>query len=205
MLAHRARHVISRALRPLARALARTGVTPNTITVLGAAAVVAAALALFGTGHLILGPIIVGVLLLLDSLDGLVAREGSGPTAFGSFLDSTMDRIADAAVFIGLAVFFLRFTDGAALSTGVLSAVACLALGGVVPYVRAKAEALGHTADIGLAERGDRLLITVLATLAVGLGLNVWVLIVALLVLAVASAITVAQRIGVVARQERSR
>ena len=85
--------------------------------------------------------------------------------------------------------------------TGLVAALACLVLGGLVSYARAKAEGLGMTAKVGIAERADRLIVTLVATLAVGLGAPTAVLAIALILLALASLFTVGQRIASVHHQ----
>src|SRR5699024_3171948 len=92
VLGNYGRSFVARAFTPAARWLLRRGVGPNTVSIAGTVAAGIVALALLGTGHLILGPILVGAFLLTDALDGVMAREGPGPTNFGSFLDSTLDR-----------------------------------------------------------------------------------------------------------------
>ena len=117
---------------------------------------------------------------------------------WGAYLDSTLDRFGDAAVFGGLAIWF--FTGGEDLLMAYL-ALACLVLGSLVSYARARAEGLGMRADVGIAERADRLVSTLVTTGLVGLGLPQVVLTVVLAVLAVASAVTILQRMLLVRRQ----
>ncbi|MGC0271581.1 phosphatidylinositol phosphate synthase [Pseudactinotalea sp. Z1739] len=190
---------------PVAQWLLRRGIGPNTVSVTGTVAAIVAALALLGTGRLVIGPIAIGLILLTDSLDGIMARRGPGPTDFGSFLDSTLDRLADAAVFLGLVIYFVRFTEGPVSGYGVVAATVCMALAMTVSYARAKAESLARTASVGLAERADRLVVALAAALAVGLGLSPWLLVVVLGLLALASAVTVTQRIVAVWRQGEAR
>lgn len=187
---------------PLAGLLVRLKVSPDVVTVTGTVLTTAAALWLFPTGHLIIGPLVLGVLVLTDSIDGIMARmiHGDSPRPYGEFLDSTLDRISDAAIFTGLALYFVLQTDGATQVAGVSAAVACLAAGALVSYARAKAQALAVVAKVGIAERADRLIASLAAPLLVGLGLPVLVLVAVLALLAVASLITVGQRIAVVRR-----
>ncbi len=203
MLGQHGRVVTVPLLTPLARMLVRWGVHPNVITVFGTVAASLAAVLLLANGFFILGPLVVGGLLLIDSVDGLMAREGEGETDFGAFLDSTLDRVTDAAVFLSLLIYFLRFAEGNNQSVGIFSAATCLALGAIVPYARSKAEALGYTASVGIAERADRLLVALLAALVVGFGAPEWVLIAVLIALSIAAAITIIQRIATVYAQER--
>ena len=189
---------------PAARLLVRLGVSPDVVTVGGTAAVMAVALTLLPTGHLAVGALVLGALVLADNLDGQMARLLGRSSRWGAFLDSTMDRLADAAIFSGILLWSLRHLDGALGSATTAGALACLVLGGVVPYAKARAEGLGMTANIGLAERADRLVIVLVATLLVGLGLPAGVMTVALALLALASAVTVVQRMRTVYVQSRT-
>src|SRR5699024_10850863 len=108
--------------------LLRRGVRPNTVSVVATVTAIVAALALLGTGQLLIGPLVLGLLLLTDAIDGIMAREGPGTTDFGNFLDSTLDRLADAAVFVGLVIYFLRFSTDPVSGWGVLAATVCMAL-----------------------------------------------------------------------------
>ncbi|MCL2454222.1 MAG: CDP-alcohol phosphatidyltransferase family protein [Micrococcales bacterium] len=192
------RGLATKVFTPVARLLLRAGVTPDAVTITGTVVVVVAALWAFPTGHLAVGALVVGVMVLTDSLDGVMAREGGRSGPWGAFLDSTMDRLADAAVFAGLVLWFAGGGDD---RLAMVLALACLVLGSVVPYARARAEGVGFDAKVGIAERADRLSVVLLATLAVGLGAPTLVLTVALGLLAVASAVTVGQRVAAVRRQ----
>jgi len=185
---------------PLADLLIRRGVSPDAVTITGTVGVVVMALWLLPTGHLLAGALMIAVFTMTDSLDGVMARRAGRSGPWGAFLDSTLDRFADAAIFSGLVLWFIGRGDDRA--TAVL-ALACLVLGSVVPYTRARAEGLGMTAAIGIAERADRLVLVLVGTFLVGLGLPVAVLTVVLALLAVASAVTVGQRVATVRRQSR--
>lgn len=197
---NRLRGLMTRVMTPVAELLLRIGVTPDAVTITGTLAVVAAALTLFPTGHLLAGTLVVGFFVLTDSLDGVMARRSGRSSDWGAFLDSTLDRCGDAAIFAGLVVWF--FGDGDHRLTAVL-ALACLVLGSIVPYARARAEGLGMTAAVGIAERADRLAAVLFATAAVGFGAPLVVLTVVLGLLVVASAVTVVQRMATVRRQSR--
>jgi CDP-diacylglycerol--glycerol-3-phosphate 3-phosphatidyltransferase len=120
---------------------------------------------------------------------------------WGNFLDSTLDRMADGAIFAGLAIWF--FTGGADAVTAV-GAMVCLVLGMVVSYARAKAESLGFTANVGIAERAERLVSVLVVTGFTGLGLPYIFLQVTLAVLAAASLVTIVQRVVSVRRQAQA-
>ena len=199
---NRLRGAMTRVMTPIADLLLARGVSPDAVTVTGTVLVVLVALVLYPTGHLLAGSLVIGLLVLTDSLDGVMARRSGRSSDWGAFLDSTLDRFADAAVFAGLVLWFSGTGDDRA--TAVL-ALACLVLGSIVPYARARAEGLGMTAAVGIAERADRLLAVLLATLLVGAGLPIEVLTVVLGLLAVASAVTVVQRMATVRHQAEVR
>lgn len=192
---------------PVGNFLLRHGVSPNTVTFVGTLGVVAGALVCFPQGWLLAGVLVITVFVFSDMLDGYMARTSGQVSPFGSFLDSTLDRIGDAAVFGGLAMYYVGPGDNrwwAAL------AIYCLSMGSVTSYARAKAESLGMQAKVGIAERADRLVAILLAAgladLLRLLGVDhrvMWLIPIALALLAIASTITVAQRIHVVHLQSR--
>ena len=184
------RPLIARLLTPVGKALARTPVTPNAITITGTTGVVAGALWLFPTGHLFAGTMVCTAFVLADMLDGVLARVKGTSGAWGAFLDSTLDRVADAAVFAGLTIWLAR-TGQRPLA---LVALFCLVAGGLVSYAKARAEGLGLRCDVGLAERPERLLIALVAAGLSGLGVP-FVLAIGLWALAVLSTITFGQRV----------
>jgi len=196
----------ARVLTPVALLLLRARIGPDTVTVAGSLGVVAASLWFFPRGDFVAGTLVVSALVLTDSLDGIMARtmaaQGRRRSGeWGAFLDSTMDRIADAAIFGGLVLWF---TSAGADRTTALLALACLVLGSTVSYARARAEGLGMTASVGIAERADRLLLVLVATFAYGLGAPLLLLTVVLGLLALASAVTVVQR-GLTVHQQAHR
>ncbi|WP_276781190.1 phosphatidylinositol phosphate synthase [Actinomyces gerencseriae] len=200
---------LTRALltRP-ALAMARAGITPNMLTVAGTVASVSVAVATLPRGHFIAGPPLLAVVLVGDSFDGVLARATGRTSVFGAFLDSTLDRLADGAVFASLAAWaaLTMTSDSVALRTvTVVLALVCVVLAATVPYARARAESIGATASVGIAERTDRLVVALVATFAVGLGAPQWVLSAALGYVALASFITVLQRIVAVRRQMTDR
>ncbi len=194
------RPALSRLLTPLAEVLARTPVTPNSITITGTAGVVAGALWLFPTGHLFAGTMVCTGFVLADVLDGVLARVKGTSGPFGAFLDSTLDRIGDAAVFAGLTIWLVRTRQD------VLACVAlfCLVAGALVSYAKARAEGLGIPADVGVAERTERLLLALVSAGLTGLGVP-YVLPIGLWVLAVLSVVTFGQRVAAVHRGAATR
>jgi CDP-diacylglycerol--glycerol-3-phosphate 3-phosphatidyltransferase len=185
------RPAIARVLTPVGQVLARTPVTPNALTIIGTIGMSAGALWLFPTGHLFAGVVVCTCFVLTDMLDGTLARIKGTTGKFGAFLDSTMDRVADAAVFGGLAAWFVLGGHDKLLA-GV--AIFCLVAGALVSYAKARAESLGLTCDVGFAERTERLLIGLVAAGLAGLGVP-YVLPIGLWLLAVVSAFTFGQRV----------
>jgi CDP-diacylglycerol---glycerol-3-phosphate 3-phosphatidyltransferase len=182
---------LARLLVPVGEALARTPLTPNMLTVIGAVGVAAGALTLYPTGHLFAGTVVCTGFVLADMLDGALARVQGSSGLFGAFLDSTLDRVGDAAIFGGIAIW---------LATGghqrVLAGVAlfCLVAGGLVSYAKARAQGLGLRCDVGIAERTERLILGLVAIGLSGLGVP-YVLSAGLWILAVLSAVTFGQRV----------
>jgi CDP-diacylglycerol--glycerol-3-phosphate 3-phosphatidyltransferase len=198
MLNKHARGFFTALFTPLARWLLKIGISPDAVTVIGTAGVVVGALVFYPLGQLWWGTLFITAFIFSDVLDGIMARMREVGSRWGNFLDSTLDRIADGALFAGVAVWF--FTGGVNVPVAV-AAVVCLVLGMVVSYARAKAESLGFTANVGIAERAERLVSVLVVTGFTGLGLPEVVLLVTLLLLAVASLITVVQRVVSVRRQ----
>ncbi len=191
-----ARGTVSRVADPLGAVLVRLGLSPNIVTVLGAAGSSIAAVWFFPHGRLFVGTVVVTLFLLFDLLDGAMARAGSRSTPFGAVLDATCDRIADGALFAALAWWALVTEGDRPLGAGLL---VCLVCAQVISYVRARAQANGLRADGGLAERAERFLIVLVGAGLHGLGVP-YVLHVAVWALVVLSAITVVQRLHTVYR-----
>lgn len=197
-----ARDAVSRSIAPLGRRLANAGVSPDVITVVGTVGATAGALIFFTQGWWFTGTMIIWAFVMLDLLDGAVARAGGRTTAFGAVLDSTCDRIADAAVFASIGWYFARHDQPWMLAACLL----CLVLGSLTSYVRARAEAAGLTATVGIAERAERLIIVLVGTGLTGEHLRVpYVQAIALWLLVAASTITVYQRLATVWQQSRAR
>lgn len=181
--------------RPVARAALRAGFTPDSITVLGTAASVVGALTLFPIGQLWYGALVVWFFVLADMLDGAMARERGGGSRFGAVLDATCDRIADGAVFCGLAWWAAFGMRDAQLVVAILI---CLVTSQVISYIKARAEASGLRGDGGIIERPERLIISLAGAGLSGLFGVPLILEVAMWLLAVASVVTVAQRLHAV-------
>jgi CDP-diacylglycerol--glycerol-3-phosphate 3-phosphatidyltransferase len=191
-----ARPVVAKVIAPLVGGLARAGVTPDMVTIVGTLGAVAGSVLLFGTGHLFWGTVVVTFSVLLDLLDGALARARGGGTVFGAVLDSAGDRVADAAIFGSLIWWYSGAGDNRLL---VLLALLCLVLGVLTSYVKARAEGVGLSCDVGIVERLERLLLVLFGTGLAGLGVP-YALHVGLWVLLAGSAVTVVQRIVAVRR-----
>ncbi|HEV8263619.1 MAG TPA: CDP-alcohol phosphatidyltransferase family protein [Gemmatimonadales bacterium] len=189
-----------RLVAPVARLFIRWGVRPNVITTFGTLLVIGSGVA-FGFGRIHLA----GFLLLLsgvfDILDGQVARWGGMTTTFGAFYDSTLDRVGESAVFAGLAVYFVRGGVPEAQQTLALSvALTALVASLLVSYARARAEGLGLECKVGLAARAERVLLLGVPAFLFGPGREGRLLFWIVAILALATAITVVQRVVHVAR-----
>ncbi len=182
-------------LSPVAAWLIRLGVRPNTITSTSAIVVIGAGAA-FGLGLPRLAAAWVLFSGLLDVLDGQVARSGGMVSTFGAFFDSTLDRIGEAVLMAGIAVYFQTAAGQALPVLGVCLALATLAGSYLVSYTRARAEGLGLDCKVGLAQRPERILVIGAPTLVFGAGSHGVLLLVLIGVLGVLSWITVVQRVA---------
>lgn len=200
MLNRLMRETWTKVMTPIASLFLKLGISPDVVTVVGTLGVCVGALAFFPRGQFLLGTIVVVLFIFGDNVDGVMARMSGREGSWGAFLDSTLDRVGDASIFGALVLYFAGpGPDYSFLTAGL--ALACLILGMVVSYAKARAEGLGMTANVGIAERADRLFAVLAATALVGLGISVVLLTVVLALLAVASLITVLQRMLTVRRQ----
>jgi CDP-diacylglycerol--glycerol-3-phosphate 3-phosphatidyltransferase len=195
----------TRLFTPVVDLLLKWGVSPDVVTLVGTLGVVAGAVVFFPQGELFVGVLVITAFVFSDLIDGTMARKSGRVSPFGAFLDSTLDRIGDAAIFGSLAMYYVGPGGNDAFAA---LAVYCLTMGAVTSYARARAEALGMQAKVGIAERADRLVailvITGLADLVRMLGAGdeaLYAIPVTLAVLAMASTVTVVQRILVVREQ----
>lgn len=190
-----------RLLNPFGAWLARIGVTPNAITIVGTLGTIACSILFLGRGWWMTAALSIWALAMFDALDGLVARVGGTSSRFGAVLDSTCDRFADAAVFGSIAWYFAQHGQRAM----VLAALLCLVLGSVTSYIRSRAEAAGFTCRVGIAERTDRLIIVLTGTGLTGDPFH-WPYLqaIALWLLVAASTITVGQRLATVYQQAKA-
>ncbi|HPF75692.1 MULTISPECIES: phosphatidylinositol phosphate synthase [Phycicoccus] len=198
MLNRYARAFFTKVFTPFARLLVRLGVSPDVVTVVGTLGVCFGALWFYPRGQLLVGTLVITAFVFSDTVDGVMARLSGRSSTWGAYLDSTLDRVGDAAIFGGLVLWYAGDGDQTVLAG---LALACLILGSVVSYAKARAEGLGMTANVGIAERADRLVAVLVVTGFVGLGLPQVVLGVVLALLAVASLVTVFQRMLTVRAQ----
>jgi CDP-diacylglycerol--glycerol-3-phosphate 3-phosphatidyltransferase len=185
------RNLASRITNPIVGILSKSGMTPNALTLINLALNIGAAYVI-ATGHFLLGGILVLVSGLFDILDGALARFTKRTTKFGAILDSTVDRISEAAILFGLLIWYLA--RGGRLEIVLVFAVLIGSF--LVSYVRARAEGLGWQCQVGLFTRAERVIV-----LAVGLLINQ--VFVALCVLVVFVFTTVVQRLVYLWKQGR--
>jgi CDP-diacylglycerol---glycerol-3-phosphate 3-phosphatidyltransferase len=198
MLNKYARALFTTIFTPVARLFLKLGISPDVVTIVGTIGVCVGALAFYPRHEFFWGTIVITVFVFSDTVDGVMARMAGRSGKWGAYLDSTLDRVGDSAIFGGLVLWYAGRGDNF-LMAGL--ALACLILGSVVSYAKARAEGLGFSADVGIAERADRLVAVLVTTGLVGIGLPEVVLTVVLALLAVASLITVVQRMLMVRRQ----
>jgi CDP-diacylglycerol--glycerol-3-phosphate 3-phosphatidyltransferase/CDP-diacylglycerol--inositol 3-phosphatidyltransferase len=188
-------------ITPVARLLLRLNVSPDAVTVVGTLGVVLAAVWFFPQGDLLVGVLVITAFVFSDLLDGTMARLSGRTSTWGAFLDSTLDRMGDSAIFGGLVLYYAWVVESHVLAA---LALYCLVTGWLTSYARARAESLGYEAKGGIAARADRLVaVLVAAGLSEIFDLPV-LLEVVLWLLAVASTATVVQRILTVRRQARA-
>ena len=193
---HRVAEGTRAGIGPIARALAAIGISANAVTIAGGALTLVGA-GLLANGLPLAALVVLGLGTLADTLDGQIAKASGGGTRLGAFLDSTIDRVADGALFVGAA------GSGANLGQPLLlwSALVALVASFLVSYARAKAESLGVSASVGPAPREARIVIFLI-------GLAAWALfdvqalfVAAVLGLAFLSSITFVLRVVHVGRQ----
>jgi phosphatidylglycerophosphate synthase len=181
----------------VAALLVRRGVSPDVVTLVGTVGVVVGALVFFPRGEFFWGTLFITAFVFSDLVDGTMARMTERSSRWGAWLDSTLDRVGDAAVFAGIALWFAGDGDDRLL---LVLSLYCLSSGAVVSYAKARAEGLGMTANVGITERADRLVVVLVATGLDGLGVP-YLQAIALWYVAVGSTITIAQRTLAVRRQ----
>ncbi|MEU8782731.1 phosphatidylinositol phosphate synthase [Streptomyces sp. NPDC048637] len=204
MLNKYARAFFTRVLTPFAALLIRIGVSPDAVTLVGTGGVVAGALIFYPLGEFFWGTVVITLFVFSDLVDGNMARQLGRSSRWGAFLDSTLDRVADSAIFGGLALWYAGRGDSLMLCG---MAIFCLASGQVVSYTKARGEAIGLPVDVnGLVERAERLVVTLVACGVSGLhtfgvpGVEI-LLPIALWIVGIGSAVTLGQRVVTVRRE----
>ena len=193
MLSARLKPAVTRVITPVAAFALRRGITPNGVTWVGAIGVVVCALYFYPRGEFFMGTVAICILALSDLFDGTMARLSSaGSSKWGEFLDSTIDRITDSSILLGVSIYLINRGD-------VLAYVVLVTLvtGLLVPYIRAKAESFGIPCSGGIAERTERLIISLTAIGLEGLGVP-YALTIGIWLLLVLAVVTVIQRILIV-------
>ena len=189
---------VVRIISPTARGLLRIGLTPNSVTTLGALGVIGTALVAYPSGHLFGGTVAICLLALSDLFDGTMARlSQKGASKWGGFLDSTIDRVTDSAIALGLLVYLAKKNDDLAFVL-----IVSIVTGFLVSYIRAKAESLQIECRGGFAERTERLIILLTAIGFTGLGVE-YILTIGIWFLAIASVVTVIQRLRIVWKETK--
>ena len=195
MLSARLKPTVTKVITPVAAFALRRGITPNAVTWVGAIGVLLSSLYFYPRGDFFLGTLIICILALSDLFDGTMARLSSaGSSRWGGFLDSTIDRVTDSAIIMGITVYLIDQDDSLAYV-----AVTTLVTGLLVPYIRAKAESFGIECSGGIAERTERLIISLAAIGFDGLGVP-YVLSFGVWILALLGVFTVIQRMLIVKR-----
>ena len=183
--------------QPVVRLLAKTCITPSAITWFGFLLAVGAAVLII-TGHLFAAGFVVLLAGFFDILDGALAYHTNRSTHFGAVLDSTLDRLAEGVLLLGILVVYAREQSVAGILLVSLALLGSL----LVSYIRARAEALGVECQVGLFTRAERVIV-----LALGLLLNqfAYALVIALAIIVVFSFITAGQRLLYVWQQTKTR
>jgi len=193
MLSRSLKPAVTRLITPVAASALRIGITPNAVTWVGAVGVIASALFFYPRGDFFLGTAVISFFALSDLFDGTMARiSKAGASKWGSFLDSTIDRVTDSAILLGVSIYLINNDDQLSLVV-----IATLVTGMLVPYIRAKAESFGVECSGGIAERTERLIIAMSAIALDGLGVP-YVLAGGMWLLAGLGAVTVVQRMLIV-------
>ena len=196
MIQNRFKAPVTALITPSCRFLLRIGITANWLTFIGAIGSSISALYFFSKGDFFLGTLLVSLFALSDLFDGTMARlSEQGTTKWGALIDSTLDRVTDAAIYAGVISYAIS-SDNTNLA---LLALLALITGALIPYIRAKAESLGIACSVGIAERAERLIIILTATGLYGLGVSI-ALVGGLLLINILGLITIVQRLLVVSR-----
>ncbi len=191
-----ARQAVSKIVDPLAASMIRMRITADAVTSVAALATILVAMYFVPKGQFLTASLLIGLLSLGDLLDGTIARLSNTASKWGAFLDSTLDRVVDASVLISIAVYFYRSSEN---SQVLMATSTALVMGQMTSYIRARAESLGTSCKVGLAERAERTFLVWISLLLSGLGVDC--LDPAMYLLAAITTFTVGQRILHVRKQ----
>ena len=195
MLSARLKPAVTKIITPVSSLALRVGITPNAVTWTGAIAVVGSAVYFYPRGDFFVGTLIISIAALSDLFDGTMARiSHKGSSRWGGFLDSTIDRITDSAILVGVSIYLIKNEDSV-----VLIVLLALLTGLLVPYIRAKAESFGIECSGGIAERTERLIISLIAIGLDGIGVP-YILAAGMWLLAILGTFTAVQRMFIVKR-----
>lgn len=193
MLQESLRAPVTRFITPICRGLIKLGVSANMVTAIGALLTMLAAIFTFPRGHFFLGTMLIIFFVLFDLLDGTIARlSEKGSNAWGALLDSTLDRLTDAVILGSILWFFIDIKDPL-----VPLVLLTIVFGFLISYIKARSESLGIECNGGFAERSERIIIVLTTTGFAGLGAP-YVMGVGFWILAIASFVTVIQRLKIV-------
>ena len=193
----KARKVVGIFVEPVAKFLLKLGLTPNSVTLIGTAGISVSALVFFPRGEFFVGTLVILLFVFSDLIDGNMARISGRINPAGAFLDSTLDRVTDAALFSAVIIYYANI-DSWFLYPALIAGVSAQ----LTSYVKAKAESLDITINSGIAERAERIILLLVGTGFQALGLD-FALNIAILTLAVLSTITVLQRLVVAYQSEQ--
>ncbi len=193
MLQRSLRDPVAKLIAPLVKILIKLRISANLISTIGGIGSAASALYFFPKGEFLTGVFWVSGFVIFDLFDGAVARASNkGVSKWGAVLDSTLDRLSDAAVFIGALLFFIK-SDDRLVPLIIVAAVSAF----MVSYIKARAESLNIVCDGGIAERSERLIIALAAYALHGFKVD-YAMAAGMWILVFLSLITMAQRMLIV-------
>ncbi len=186
---------VTRLINPVVKLAVRAGVTANGVTIAGALGTLGSAFYFYPRGEFFVGTLAICFFALSDLFDGAIARLTNGTgTPWGGFLDSTIDRVTDAAILIGVLIYMIDRDQ----TVSILILIS-LVTGALIPYIRAKAESMSIECSGGFAERTERIVLSLTAIGFYGLGIEI-ALIIGFSLLSTAGLLTVMQRMVIVYR-----
>lgn len=184
-------------IEPVAKRLLKIGVTPDEVTIFGAVVAVFISINFLSQGQFFIGGVLLSLIGFSDVLDGTMARLNGSAGSWGSFLDSTLDRVVDGAIYGSLIYWYAHKSEENRYV--IISLLIGLITAQVTSYTRARWESVGVQGKVGLVERAERMITICSGLIITGIGLNVMPI--AIYALALASSYTVMQRILFVRKQ----